>query len=112
MYAVRDEDTALTIALRTLAPVDVHELVSAAVSDGGDWARRRRSSNERQAMESERLYAALPSIAINLALMLAGIAAFALYRSQRKHAEYLWLGLYLVSAGAVEPAAELLEQRV
>jgi len=31
--------------------------------------------------------------------MLAGIAAFALYRSQRKHREYLWLGLYLLVQG-------------
>jgi hypothetical protein len=38
--------------------------------------------SRRAAMESERLYAAIPSIAINLLLILAGIAAFALYRSQ------------------------------
>ena len=50
-------------------------------------------------MESQRLYAALPVIAINLLLVLAGFGAFALYRSQRKHAEYLWLGLYLFLLG-------------
>jgi hypothetical protein len=31
--------------------------------------------------------------------VLAGIGAFALYRSQRKHAEYMWLGLYLFLLG-------------
>ena len=50
-------------------------------------------------MESQRLYAAVPITAINLLLILAGIGAFALYRSQRKHAEYLWLGLYLFLLG-------------
>lgn len=55
--------------------------------------------SERAAMQSERLYLALPSIAVNLLLILAGLAAFALWRSQRRHAEYLWLGLYLCLLG-------------
>jgi hypothetical protein len=55
--------------------------------------------NERQTLESGRLYAALPSIAINLVVVLAGIGAFALFRSQRTHAEYMWLGLYLLLLG-------------
>jgi hypothetical protein len=55
--------------------------------------------NKRAAFESQRLYQALPSIAINLVLILAGFAAFALYRSQPDHAEYLWLGLYLFLVG-------------
>lgn len=55
--------------------------------------------NQRQALQSGRLYAALPVIAINLLLMLAGIAAFALHRSQPDHSEYLWLGLYLFLLG-------------
>lgn len=55
--------------------------------------------NERAAMESQRLYAAIPSIAINLVLILAAIGAFALFRSQRAHREYLWLGLYLLLLG-------------
>jgi serine phosphatase RsbU (regulator of sigma subunit) len=56
--------------------------------------------NQRQAMQSARLDAAFPVIAINLLLMLAGIGAFALYRSQPKQSEYLWLGLYLFLLGA------------
>jgi len=54
---------------------------------------------ERQALESNRLYPAMPSIAINLLIILSGIGAFALYNSQRKHREYLWLSLYLFLQG-------------
>jgi phosphoserine phosphatase RsbU/P len=55
--------------------------------------------NERAAMESVRLYSAVPTTAINLVVILAGIAALALYRAQRGHAEYRWLGLYLLLLG-------------
>jgi hypothetical protein len=55
--------------------------------------------NERASFESGRMYAAIPSIAINALLLLAGMAAFALYLSERKRAEYLWLGLYLFLLG-------------
>ena len=57
---------------------------------------------QRQAMESERLYTLIPSAAINLLLLLAGIGAFSLNRSQRTHSEYLWLGLYLFLVGAAD----------
>ena len=98
VFPVPDDDTALTIALRTLAPptyTNWYLPLFLTAATGTPWAIER----EQQAMESQRLYAALPSTAINIALMLAGIAAFALYRSQRKHAEYLWLGLYLFLLG-------------
>ena len=55
--------------------------------------------NERSAIESGRLYAAIPAILINLLIMLAGIGAFALYRSQPNHSEYLLLGAYLFLLG-------------
>jgi hypothetical protein len=55
--------------------------------------------DDRISLESGRLYAAVPSIAINLAVILAGIGAFALFRNQRKHREYLWLGFYLLLLG-------------
>jgi len=55
--------------------------------------------NERQSLESSRIYSAMPSIFINLLLIVGGISAFALYRSQRKRREYLWLGLYLFLQG-------------
>jgi hypothetical protein len=53
----------------------------------------------RQAFQSDRLYSALPSIFINLLLIVAGLTAFALRRSQSNRAEYLWLGLYLLLQG-------------
>jgi len=58
--------------------------------------------SQRQALQSERLYAALPSISINLLLIIAGIAAFALYRSQPTRREYLWLGVYLFLQGTAQ----------
>jgi len=90
--------TDLEIALRTFTPPSYrvwHLPLFLTVSLGTPDA----IENERQALESVRLYSAIPSIAINLVLILAGIAAFALYRSQRKHREYLWLGLYLFLQG-------------
>jgi phosphoserine phosphatase RsbU/P len=53
----------------------------------------------RQAAQSQRLYAALPSLFINLLLILASFGALALYRSQSTDREYLWLGLYLLLLG-------------
>jgi phosphoserine phosphatase RsbU/P len=53
----------------------------------------------RQAAQSERFYAALPSLFINLLLVLAGFGALGLFRSQSTHREYLWLGLYLLLLG-------------
>lgn len=58
--------------------------------------------NERQALESGRLYAALPAIFINLLLMLAGMGAIALNCSQPAHTEYRWLGLYLFLLGTAD----------
>jgi len=90
--------TDLEIALRTFTPPSYrlwHLPLFMTVSLGTPDA----IENERQALESSRLYSAMPSISINLLLILAGIAVFALYRSQRKHREYLWLGLYLLVQG-------------
>jgi phosphoserine phosphatase RsbU/P len=55
--------------------------------------------NERAAFESQRLYQAVPSIAINLAIVFAGLAMFALSFSQPDHREYRWLGFYLTLLG-------------
>ncbi|MGC2298981.1 MAG: SpoIIE family protein phosphatase [Acidobacteriaceae bacterium] len=98
VYSIHDEDTELTIALRT-SPNPTYTswflplFLTASLGSPGSI------DNERRAMESDRLYAALPSIAVNLVLILAGLTAVALYRSQRKHAEYLWLGMYLFLLG-------------
>jgi sigma-B regulation protein RsbU (phosphoserine phosphatase) len=98
IFMLRDEDNDVTIALRTHAPTMYtlwHLPLFLTVAVGTPGA----IENERLAMESQRLYAAIPSIAINVMLILASIAAFALHRSQRARKEYLWLGLYLFLLG-------------
>jgi sigma-B regulation protein RsbU (phosphoserine phosphatase) len=54
---------------------------------------------ERQALESQRMYALMPSLAINLLLIAMGLGGLALYLSQRGQREYLFLGLLLVIVG-------------
>jgi hypothetical protein len=88
----------IAIALRTHAPTMYtlwHYPLFLTVAVGTAGA----IEDERQAMESQRLYAAIPSIAINLMLILGSIGAFALHRSQRDRKEYLWLGRYLILLG-------------
>ncbi|MGA8530923.1 MAG: hypothetical protein WB622_14500 [Acidobacteriaceae bacterium] len=90
--------TDLELALRTHATMTYRFyhlplFLSAALGTPGSI------ENERAAFESERLYSALPTTAINLMVILAGIAVLALYRAQRGHAEYRWLGLYLLLLG-------------
>jgi hypothetical protein len=50
--------------------------------------------------DQARLLGVLPSLGINLALVLAGLGALALYFAQKRRGEYLWLGVYLVTLGA------------
>jgi sigma-B regulation protein RsbU (phosphoserine phosphatase) len=71
------------------------------------WKRRisaslgsRQAVQERvQAQRITAIVRTLPSAAINLALVLAGIAALLLFRAQSSSREYLWLGLYLLMVG-------------
>ena len=98
MFPLRDRDTELTLALRTHTPRgyaawQLPGFLGMAVGTYGAI------DDERLGLESDRWYTALPSIAINLVLMLAGLGAFALFRSQRNRAEYLWLGWYLFLLG-------------
>jgi hypothetical protein len=51
------------------------------------------------AEQNQRLYPALPSIAINLSVILAGFGSLALFLDQRMREEYWWLGLYLLFLG-------------
>ena len=98
IFMLQDEDNDVTIALRTHAPTMYslwHLPLFLTVDVGTPGA----IESERLAMESQRLYTAIPSIAINLMLILASIGAFALHRSQRDRKEYLWLGLYLFLLG-------------
>ncbi len=95
---VPDGTTDLELALRTHATKTYHFyhlplFLTAALGTPGAI------ENERAAMESQRLYSAVPTTAINLLVILAGIAALALYRAQKGHAEYRWLGLYLLVLG-------------
>jgi hypothetical protein len=54
---------------------------------------------ERQAIQSERMYAVAPTASINLLLVLAALGALALYASQRTQREYLFLTLFLLLSG-------------
>jgi hypothetical protein len=57
--------------------------------------------------DNARLMGILPSLAINLALVLAGIGALGLYIAQKRRGEYLWLGVYLAALGAGSAAFSL-----
>lgn len=98
IYSVPEGTEDLLLALRTYGGTNYTTwhlplFLSAAVGTPQAIA------DDQASFESGRLYAAVPSIAINLAVILAGIGAFALYRSQRRHLEYLWLGCYLLLLG-------------
>lgn len=98
VFPLPDDETDLVLALRTSASklyVTWHLPLFLTAAAGTPGA----IDNERLGLESGRLYAALPSIAINLVLILAGMGAFALFRSQRHDREYLWLGVYLSLLG-------------
>jgi serine phosphatase RsbU (regulator of sigma subunit) len=90
--------TDLVLALRTYTPpsyANWHLPQFMTVSLGTPDA----IESQRLQMQSSRLYAAFPVIAINLLLILAGLGAFALHRSQPNQFEYLWLGVYLFLLG-------------
>jgi phosphoserine phosphatase RsbU/P len=98
VFMLPDNANEVTIAIRTHAPIMYslwHLPLFLTVAIGTPGA----IDNERQALESQRLYTAIPSLAINLMLVLAGFAAFALHWSQRDRKEYQWLGCYLSFLG-------------
>ncbi|HEY2470830.1 MAG TPA: SpoIIE family protein phosphatase [Terracidiphilus sp.] len=98
IFTPRTEDNDLTIALRTHATAMYtiwHLPLFLTASIGSPDV----IENERETLEGERLYTLIPSIAINIMIILAGIGAFALFRSQHGHREYLWLGLFLSLLG-------------
>ncbi len=98
VFIVDDRDTDLVIAIRTHIPNDyaIWHLPTFLTADIGSPGA---IENKRAAMEALRLYAAIPTIAINLLLILAALGAFALFRSQPGHREYMGLGLYLLTLG-------------
>lgn len=98
VYPLPDQPANMTLALRTFAGgmyTGWHLPLFLSVSVGTPGA----IYSQQAALQSQRLYAALPSIAVNLLLLLAGISALAVWRSQRRYREYLWLGLYLLLLG-------------
>ena len=98
VFRLRDEDKDLVIAIRMHAiPMYTgwHLPAFLTVDIGTPGA----IENKRAAMEALRLYSAIPSVAINLLLVFAGLGAFALFRSQPGHREYMWLALYLLLLG-------------
>jgi phosphoserine phosphatase RsbU/P len=54
---------------------------------------------ELASLQSDRMDSAVPSVAINLLLILVGFAALALYAGQRSERDYLFLGLFLLLTG-------------
>lgn len=98
VFTLENDNGDFLIAIRTHTPASYttyHLPLFLSVTLGQQTA----IDYERQALESSRLYYALPSIAINLLLVFAGIAALFLFTSQRAHREYFYLGLYLFLVG-------------
>ncbi len=98
VFVLEGEETDLVIAIRSYIGHGytiwhLPEFLSIDVGTPGAI------ENKRAAMEAVRLYAAIPSIAINLVVVLAGFGALALFRSQPGRREYMWLALYLLSLG-------------
>lgn len=87
-----------TLAIRTRVPVSYSQYGLPFVI-GMTMGNPVAIGYERKALESERLYQVIPSIAINSALCLAGIGAFMLFAWQRSHREYLFLGVFLLLSG-------------
>lgn len=90
--------TDLVLALRTHAP-PIYPQYHLPIFLNATLGTPDAIESQRQALESARFYSALPSIFINLLLIIAGVAVFALHRSQPNRREYVWLGLYLSMQG-------------
>jgi phosphoserine phosphatase RsbU/P len=100
-FALDAPGTDLVLALRTHTPpgyANWHLPLFLSASLGTPDA----IDAQRQALESVRFYPLIPAVAINLLLILAGIAAFSLHLSQPGHTEYRWLGLYLFLVGTAD----------
>jgi diguanylate cyclase (GGDEF)-like protein len=98
IFVPHNEGDDLTIALRTHAP-PIYTVWALPLFLTADLGTASAIEDDRAAMQAQRLYSAIPSIAINLALVLAGIGALALFSSKRGDGEYVWLGLYLLALG-------------
>jgi len=106
-----DADTSLVLALRT-RPSRTYRFYHLPLFLTATLGTAGAVDNLRQSMEADRLYAVVPGVAINLVLLLAGVGALALFRSQRHHYEYLWLGLYLLALGVSNGISDCSENGV
>ena len=91
----------LQISLRTHTPISYaawHFPLFMTASLGTTAA----IENQREAMQSDRLYSLIPALAFNLLFLLAGIGAWSLHRSQPNHSEYQWIGIYLFLLGTAD----------
>jgi hypothetical protein len=98
VFTLESESGDFLLALRTHTPRSyaVYGLpLFLSVTMGGQTA----IGYEQEALESERLYTLEPSVAINMLLILAGLAALALFSIERTQREYLHLGIYLFLLG-------------
>ncbi|HUY93997.1 MAG TPA: PP2C family protein-serine/threonine phosphatase, partial [Terracidiphilus sp.] len=98
VFPLDDDASVYVLALRTRTPPNYagyHLPLFLSVTLGQPTA----IDYERQALESQRLYDAVPTIAINLLVFLGGLFALALYANQRGQRDYLFLGLYLLLVG-------------
>lgn len=98
VFALSDDNGDFVLALRTRTPPNYaayHLPLFISVTLGGAAA----IDYERQAVESQRLYGVLCTVAINLLLLVGGLGALALFVAQRSHRDYLFLGLYLFLTG-------------
>jgi sigma-B regulation protein RsbU (phosphoserine phosphatase) len=93
--------TDLQISLRTYTPASyaaLHFPPFMVVALGTPDA----IESQRKALESDRFYMLIPAVAFNVLFILAGIGAYSLHRSQPRHGEYQWLGLYLFLLGTAD----------
>jgi len=98
IFKLNNDQGDFQIALRTFAPAGYvaygFQLVD-GISLGGQTA----TQYENHALERERLYVAIPAVAINLLLVLAGLGILALYLSQSAQREYFFLSIFLILLG-------------
>ncbi len=86
------------IALRTFVPRS-YAWYGFPLVIGATLGGRAATRYEHGALKSERMYFAIPAVAINLLLILAGLGVLGLYVSQSAEREYLFLAIFLLLTG-------------
>lgn len=88
----------IEIAIRVFYPKAYTEIYGLAL-DSVSLGPLAQIEDQSKIVQDQRLLLALPSGAINLALVLAGIGVLLLFLLRRSALEFLWLGLYLATVG-------------